>query len=48
MLQITMLRMLQIIIIDHILTNSFDSKIDARILKVDISDHFQPFPPPNQ
>ena len=27
-------------IIDHILTNSFDSKIDTGTLKVDISDHF--------
>ena len=27
-------------IIDHVLTNYFDSKIDTRILKVDISDHF--------
>ena len=27
-------------IIDHILTNSFDSKIDTGILKVDISDNF--------
>ena len=27
-------------IIDHILANSFDIKIDTRILKVDISDHF--------
>ena len=30
-------------IIDHILANSFDSKIDTGILKVDISDHFQIF-----
>ena len=30
-------------IIHHILTNSFDSKIDTAILKVDISDHFQNF-----
>ena len=30
-------------IIDHILTNSFDSKIDTRILKVGISDHFPIF-----
>ena len=30
-------------IIDHILTNSFDSKIDTRIFKVDISDHFPLF-----
>ena len=28
---------------DHILTNSFDSKIDIWILKVDISDHFPIF-----
>ena len=27
-------------IIDHILTNSFNSKIDNGILKFDISDHF--------
>ena len=27
-------------IIDHILANSFDSKIDTGTLKVDISDHF--------
>ena len=30
-------------IIDHILTNSFGSKIDTGILKVDISDHFPIF-----
>ena len=30
-------------IIDHILTNSFHSKIDIRILNVDISDHFPIF-----
>ena len=30
-------------IIDHILTNSFDRKIDTGILKVDISDHFPIF-----
>ena len=30
-------------IIDHILTNFSDSKIDARILQVDISDHFPIF-----
>ena len=30
-------------IIDHILTNSFDRKIDKVILKVDISDHFPIF-----
>ena len=30
-------------IIDHIPTNFFDSKIDARILQVDISDHFPIF-----
>ena len=30
-------------IIDHILTNFFDSKIDTRILKVDISDPFPIF-----
>ena len=30
-------------IIDHILTNSFDSKLDTRILKVDISGHFPIF-----
>ena len=30
-------------VIDHILANSFDSKIDAGILKVDISDHFPVF-----
>ena len=30
-------------IIDHILTTSFDSNIDTRILKVDISDHFPIF-----
>ena len=27
-------------IIDHILKNYFDIKIDTEILKVDISDHF--------
>ena len=30
-------------IIDHILTNTFNRKIDSRILKVDISDHFPIF-----
>ena len=30
-------------IIDHILTNSFDSKIDIGILEVHISDHFPIF-----
>ena len=30
-------------IIDHILANSFDSKVDTGILKVDISDHFPVF-----
>ena len=30
-------------IIDHILTNSFDSKTDTGILKVNISDHFPVF-----
>ena len=30
-------------IIDHILTNSFDSKIETEILKVDILDHFSAF-----
>ena len=30
-------------IIDHILANSFDSKIDTGIFKVDISDHFPIF-----
>ena len=30
-------------IIDHILTNSFDSTIETGILKVDISDHFPIF-----
>ena len=30
-------------IIDHILTNSFDSKIDTGILKVGILDHFLSF-----
>ena len=30
-------------IIDHILTNSCDSKIDTSILKVEISDHFSIF-----
>ena len=27
-------------IIDHVFINSFDNKRDARILAVDISDHF--------
>ena len=35
-------------IIDHILKHSFDSKIDTGISKVDISDHFSIFSPPNQ
>ena len=35
-------------IIDHILRNSFDIKIDTRILKVDISDNFPIFSLPNQ
>ena len=30
-------------IIDHILTNTFNRKIDSRILEVDISDHFPIF-----
>ena len=30
-------------IIDHVLTIIFHSKIDARILKIDISDHFPIF-----
>ena len=34
-------------IIDHILTNYFDIKIDTEILKVDISDHFLIFFSPN-
>ena len=34
-------------IIDHILTNYFDIKIDTEILKIDISDHFLIFFTPN-
>ena len=30
-------------ITDHILTNSLNSKIDTRTLKIDVSDHFPTF-----